>query len=197
MGHTPSMPSSAANAPYTWDDFVALDEDDPRELIDGDLVEVEVPRWNHEEITGYLVYYLRAWAKAGHGGRVVPSGYKVRISNRRGVMPDVQFYRAGNDAGAEQPSGLVRGRPDLVVEVLSPSSARYDRVKKLQWYAQLGVPEYWLVDPQARTVERLVLRDGVYWIATSVADDEPFRVESFEGLEIPLSELWGEDRGRS
>ena len=47
------------------------------------------------------------------------------------------------------------GTPDLVVEILSPSSRRYDRVTKLRWYAQLGVPEYWLVDPDARTLERL------------------------------------------
>jgi Uma2 family endonuclease len=53
------------------------------------------------------------------------------------------------------------------------------------------VPEYWLVDPQARTLERLVLREGSYVIASSLADDETFRPESFEGLEIPLEKLWG------
>jgi Uma2 family endonuclease len=184
------MPSSAASAPYTWDDFVALEEDDLRELIDGDLVEVEVPTWRHQVITGWLVFHLRAWAEAGHGGCVVASGYKVRISERRGVMPDVQFYRAGNEAGAEQPSGLVRGRPDLVVEVVSPSSSRYDRVTKLRWYAQLGVPEYWLVDPQSCTLEQLVLREGAYVIAAALADDETFHPSTFEGLEIPLAKLW-------
>jgi Uma2 family endonuclease len=190
MGHTPGMPSSSASAPYTWDDFVALEEDDLRELIDGELVEVEVPTWSHEVITGWLVFFLRAWAEAAHGGCVVASGYKVRISDRRGVMPDVQFYRAGNEAGAEQPDGLARGRPDLVVEVVSPSSARYDRVTKLRWYAQLGVPEYWLVDPSARTLERLLLQGGTYVIAAALADTETFRADTFEGLEIPLAKLW-------
>jgi Uma2 family endonuclease len=184
------MPSSAASASYTWDDFVELEEDDLRELIDGELVEVEVPRWDHEEIVGWLVFFLRAWAEAGHGGRVLGSGYKVRISDRRGVMPDVQFYRGGNE-GKTQQKGLVHGRPDLVVEVLSPSSQRYDRVTKLRWYAQLGVPEYWVVDPQARTLERLVLREGSYVIVASLADDETFRAETFEGLEIPLTKFWG------
>ena len=135
------MTSSVANAPYTWDDFVALEEDDLRELIDGELVEVEVPTFGHEEIVLTLGYFLRAWIKAGHGGRVVGSGYKVRVSDRRGVMPDLQFYRQGNDAPADQEQGLVHGRADLLVEVVSPSSRRYDRVTKLRWYAQLGVPE--------------------------------------------------------
>jgi Uma2 family endonuclease len=185
------MPSPAASAPYTWDDFVALDEDDLRELIDGELVEVEVPTFVHEHIVARIVTALTVWGDAGHGGAAVASGYKVRISERRGVMPDVQFYREGNTSARTQDAGLVEGRPDLVVEIVSPSSQRYDRVTKLRWYAQRGVPEYWLIDPQARTVERLVLRDGSYVITASLAEDEALRPETFEGLEIPLARLWG------
>jgi Uma2 family endonuclease len=185
------MPSPAASAPYTWDDFVALGEDDLRELIDGELVEVEVPKRQHERIVARLCFFLTGWADAGHGGEALSSGYKVRISERRGVMPDVQFYARGNEnEPLEQEDGLVRGRPDLVVEVVSPSSQRYDRVTKLRWYAQLGVPEYWLVDGGARTLEQLVLRDGHYLIAASLAEEETFRPGSFEGLEIPLLKLW-------
>jgi Uma2 family endonuclease len=181
--------SSAARASYTWDDFIALDEDDLRELIDGELVEVEVPTRKHERAVTQLVILLGNWSQA-HGGEVLASGYKVRVSARSGVMPDVQFFRAGNEIPADQDEGLTRGRADLVVEVVSPSSRRYDRVKKLGWYAQLCVPEYWIVDPEALTLERLVLRDGAYVIAASLADDEVFRPESFEALEIPLSKLW-------
>jgi Uma2 family endonuclease len=191
MGHTRGMHGLDAPAPYTWDDFLALDEDDLRELIDGELVEIEVPTAKHEEIVMLIGFYLTGWSQAGHGGRVLASGYKVRISNRRGVMPDVQFFRRGNEASREQDAGLTRGRPDLVVEIVSPSSRRYDRVTKLRWYAQLGVPEYWLVDPAARTVERLELREGAYVITSSLADDEVFRPASLEGLEIPLPRLWG------
>jgi Uma2 family endonuclease len=133
---------------------------------------------------------LTNWADAGHGGEALGSGYKVRISNRRGVMPDVQFYRRGNELCVDQEQGLVRGRPDLGVEVVSPSSKRYDRVKKLHWYAQLGVPEYWLVDPEAQTLELLVVREGVYAIVESLGGDEEFRPASFEGVEIPLAKLW-------
>jgi Uma2 family endonuclease len=105
-------------------------------------------------------------------------------------MPDVQFFRAGNEPAADQEQGLARGRADLVVEIISPSSRRYDRVKKLTWYAGLGVPEYWVLDPEAKTLERLVLRDGAYVIAASLEGDATLRPESFEGLEIPLAKLW-------
>ncbi len=191
MSHTRPMTDLARPevGPYTWDDFIALEEDDLRELIDGELVEVEVPTKAHERIAFLIAHFLETWAEPREAGMTLGSGYKIRITQKRGVMPDVQFYRAGNEPrGQEQ--GLVEGRPDVVVEVSSPSSVRYDRVKKLAWYASLGVPEYWIVDPAARTVERLVLEGGRYMIADALADSGVLRPTSFEGLEIPLAKLW-------
>jgi Uma2 family endonuclease len=191
MPHTPAMPHvvSREDGPHTWDDFIRLGEDDLRELIDGELVEVEVPTNAHEAIVALLIELLGHWAKTRHAGRVLGSAYKLRISAKKGVMPDVQFYRAGN-LPRGQSQGLVEGHPDLVVEVVSKTSARYDRVKKLSYYALLGVPEYWIVVPAARTLERLVLETGRYAIAEALADDEVLRPATFEGLEVPLAELW-------
>lgn len=173
----------------TWTEFVELDERDRRELIDGALLEVEVPSELHEYVVAALAYFLFGWSRA-HGGRAYVSGYKLRVSDSRGVMPDLQFYRDA-DLPVGQPQGLTRGRPDLVVEVVSETSSRYDRVTKLNWYAELGIPEYWIVDPQARTLERLTLSGQRYVIASSLADDASFTPETFAGLEIPLAELWG------
>jgi Uma2 family endonuclease len=180
----------ASPGPYTWDDFVALQEDDLRELINGELVEVEVPTRKHEKIIAEIVTDLGIWSRA-HGGEALASGYKVRISGRSGVMPDVQFYRAGNEPADDQEQGLTRGRADLLVEVVSPTSRRYDRVTKLAWYAKLGVPEYWIVDPDARTLERLVLHEESYVVAEALEGDATFEPESFEGLAISLVRLWG------
>jgi Uma2 family endonuclease len=164
---------------YTWADFLKLPDDDRRELIDGRLVEVEVPNGAHEFIVAVIITALGVWRRAHGGGRVVASGFKIRISDHRGVMPDVQFHRAGGGA-----------RPELSVEVISPSSRKYDRVIKLEYYASVGTPEYWIVDPEARTLERLVLRDGRYLIAESLEGSAVFRPPSFAGLELPLDELW-------
>lgn len=193
MRHSSGMPYAepvVSEGPYTWDDFVALEEDDRRELIDGELVEVEVPSGVHEQLVSLLSYHLTGWTKSGHGGRVLASGFKVQIAKKRGLMPDVQLYRGENTAqlGAALPLG--EPRPDLVIENISPSSGRYDRVIKLRYYASRGVPEYWVVDHDLRTIERLVLRDDLYVIAGSCAGDEIFRPDSFEGLEIPLADLW-------
>lgn len=185
----PQADSRAALGPYRWSDFLALEEDDRRELLDGQLVEVDVPTWMHERIVAVLIALLTRWAWEHEAGEVVGSGYKVRIDERRGVMPDVQLYRRGN-VPTEQEKGLDHGRPDLVIEVVSPTSRSRDSVRKLHDYATLGVPEYWLIDPEAHTLERLVLRDGVYGIFEALEGDAVFRPEGFEGLEIPLGRLW-------
>lgn len=174
-----------------WDEFIRLDEDDLRELIDGRLVEVEVPDYEHERIVGLLVYYLQAWVLPRDAGVVLSSGYKIRISDLRGVMPDVQYLSHETAAKAGQ-LGMEEGRPDLAVEVISPSSRRYDRVTKLAWYASIGVPEYWLVDRDARIIERLVLTPEGYVIAQTAAEGD-FQPTSFEGLSIPLTALFPEE----
>lgn len=191
MRHTPAMTSLAHHVgPYRWKDFVALGEDDLRELIDGELVEVEVPRQKHEIAVVKVVVYLDAYTER-EGGRVLGSGYKIRISDRRGVMPDVQLFRAGNEPGDDQDLGLERGRPDLVVEILSPTSPRYDRIVKLGYYRSIKVPEYWLVDPETCTLERLVLSEQGYVIASIHEGEETFAPPTFKGRKIPLARLWG------
>ena len=175
---------------YTWDDFVALPDDDRRELIDGELVEVEVvPGQVHEFIVLILGSYLVAYARR-RGGRALASGYKVRVSDRRGVMPDLQYFAPGNEPDESQEGGLVTGRPDIAIEIMSPTSRRYDRIVKLGYYLALRVPEYWLIDPVARTLERLVYTKKGYVIAETLEGDVVFAPKELRGLRIPLGELW-------
>lgn len=182
------QPSSAGGATHSWSDFLGLDEDDGRELIEGCLVEVDLPTRLHEWIVGVLYSYLFAWAMPRRAGVVLPSGFKVRISDRQGVMPDVQFFRTGRHVPED---ALNEGAPDLVVEVISPTSGRYDRVEKLRYYAAIRAPEYWLVDPERHTLEQLVLAaDGHYRVQQSLGGDETFAPASFPELSVPLSELW-------
>jgi Uma2 family endonuclease len=144
----------------------------------------------HESIVWVLSHYLAAWALPRKAGFGVVSGFKVRISERRGVMPDLQFFRTSNPAAKGDAVALASGRPDLAVEIISESSRRHDRMTKLAWYASIGVPEYWIVDATARTLDRLVLQGDEYLVAEVVGEEATFRPESFEGMEIPLGSLW-------
>ncbi len=182
------VPAGRSPGPSTWDDFVSLDEDDQRELIDGHLIQVEVPTQHHQYIIMMLGSYLTVWARTSASGTVLGSGYKVKVNRQRGVMPDIQFYKKGNlPKGAQQ--ALDTGHPDLAVEVLSPSSRAIDRVTKLNWYASIGVPEYWLVDPESETLTRHLLVDGRY-VVDPHGLGEVFQPDTFPGLQVPLAELW-------
>lgn len=174
---------------HTWDEFVRLDDDDRRELIDGQFLEGEMATELHEWIVGMVVVFLNNWALPRKAGYALPSSFRLRISERRGVFPDVHFFRAGNTA-RRTPQGIVEGHSDVVVEVVSPTSAGRDRVVKLEYYASIGVPEYWIVDPERRTLERLVFDRGRYAISAALEGDAVFRPAEFEGLEIPLARLW-------
>lgn len=179
----------APDGPHRWEDFLSLDDDDRRELIDGHFLEIEVPNEFHEWIVTWLVTNLTVWAHPRRAGFAFASGYKVRITEKRGVMPDVQFYRAGR--GALPFEALDRGAPDLAVEIVSPTSKRFDRVVKLAWYASIRTPEYWLVDPAARTLERYLLASGgTLELAGRHEGDERFAPDTFPELEIDLAQLW-------
>jgi Uma2 family endonuclease len=185
-----SEPALSLHPTYTWEDFLALPDDDRRELVDGELVELEVSTDPHEHIVARVIFFLTLWGRPRRA-RVHGSNYKIRISARRGFFPDVQLYLADNPARGQK-QGLEHGHPDLVVEVISPGTGRVDRLLKRDAYAGLGVPEYWIIDPELRMLERLILRDGLYAIAEGHSDDATFRPASFKGLEIPLAELWEE-----
>ena len=184
-----TMPPASAEQHYTWEDFIALPDDDRRELLDGRLVEMDVPGELHEWVVAMLVHRLQQWAMANQVGIVFASGYKVRVRRDRGFMPDVQLFRRGGRP--LQHAGLESGAPDLAAEVISPSSGRYDRVHKLQGYAAIGVPEYWIVDPERQTLERLVLEEsGTYRIADALGGDDTLAPASMPGFVMPLGELW-------
>lgn len=174
--------------PHTWEDFIALPDDDRRELWNGWLVEAEVPTFLHEHIIAMLVMHIALWART-RGGRVVASGYRVKVDQRRGFFPDLQYYAPNRvptrrSAGSEVP-------PDLAVEVIAPGSGGRDRLLKLQAYARRGISEYWIIDPDRTLLERLRLdEDGFYQLAEALEGDVPFAPASFPELTIDLAELW-------
>jgi Uma2 family endonuclease len=183
------QPTASDPAAFTWDDFIALPEDDPRELLDGRLVEMDVTTLLHEWVVATLVHRLTTWAMARQAGVVIASGFRVKIRRNHGFMPDVQFFRRGGRPIAN--TGLDTGAPDLAIEVSSPKTARYDRVEKLRGYAEIGVPEYWIVDPEEQTLQRLVLdTPGTYRIAEALAGDVTFAPGSLPELVMELGELW-------
>ncbi|MBI5949879.1 MAG: Uma2 family endonuclease [Chloroflexi bacterium] len=137
--------------PLTVEDWYALPEDDPNryELYEGMLVMAPPPDGRHFSISSWLHGVLHNYARA-HAGRAFHAPAGVALSRDTGFEPDV-VYLSQERMGRFGARGI-EGAPDLVVEVASPSTRRYDVNTKLPAYLAAGVREVWIVDPVAKTV---------------------------------------------
>jgi Uma2 family endonuclease len=175
----------------TVEEWEQMAEDTPGELVEGRLQEEEVADSPHEVIVIALLYVLLTWARP-RGGRVLASETKYALSKRRGRKPDISVFLTRERKLPRR--GATRYPPDLMIEVISPDprDRRRDRIEKLREYAAFGVAWYWLVDPEARSLEILKLgQDGLYVHALDAAEGTS-DVPGCEGLRLDLDALWRE-----
>ncbi len=172
---------------WTEADYFALPETNRYvELSEGKIVMPPHPTNRHQVAVFEIAVRLRAFAKQYDLGEVRIAPLPVRLWPGKIREPDVFFYlKAHTDRIGEQVCGV----PDLVVEVLSPSTERVDRMEKFQEYAQAGVQEYWIVDPDACTVEVYVLRNGIYRPLGRWNRDEEARSELLSGFRVRVGDV--------
>ncbi|HYC22917.1 MAG TPA: Uma2 family endonuclease [Candidatus Bathyarchaeia archaeon] len=173
------------------EEWAALPEDEPGELVDGRLEDEEVPDAIHELVVGWLMQVLRNWL-SGMGGVVLGSEAKFALRARRGRKPDLSLFLPG---GAKPPRrGVIRVPPDIAIEISSPAprDVRRDRIEKMDDYAGFGVRWYWIVDPELRSVEIYELgQDGRYMRTLGAVGRVEF-VPGCAGLTLDLPALWQE-----
>ncbi len=183
--------TNVALAAMSIDEWLALPEDEPGELVDGVLEEEEVADWTHELVVTWLAAVLRAWL--GARGFVGGSALKYVLSTRKGRKPDLSVVLPGSPPPPRR--GRLETPPDVALEVVSPSPTdiRRDRVTKLREYARFGVRWYWIVDPHARTLEILERGpDGDYVHKLDATDGRVDAVPGCPGLVLDLDALSGE-----
>jgi Uma2 family endonuclease len=174
------------------EEWAALPEDEPGEIVDGYLVEEEVPENAHELVVAWLIRILGVW---GAERRVIVfgSGAKYAVSKGRGRMPDVSLFFPGPTRPPAR--GLNRTPPTIAIEVVSetPRDARRDRVEKLQEYAAFGVRWYWILDPWLRSLQIHELDgQGRYVHVVDATEGAIDSVPGCDGLRIVLDSLWTE-----
>jgi Uma2 family endonuclease len=136
----------------TADDYAKLPPSNERyELIDGELIMAPAASSEHQDIVVYLIEKLGSLVRARRLGKVYAAPYDVHTTSYDVYQPDILFIRREN-LGIVKPDG-VYGAPDLVIEILSPSTGYYDLKHKKDIYQQIGVKEYWIVDPMDKTGE--------------------------------------------
>jgi Uma2 family endonuclease len=146
---------------WTYADYAALPDDGNRyEIIAGVLYTTPAPGAGHQSVSARLVTFLVTHVEFAGLGRVFAAPVDVELAPDTVVQPDIVVILSAN-LDRITPSRII-GAPDLVVEILSPGTAGYDRREKQDAYARAGVGEYWIVDPGAQTVELLTLDQGGY-----------------------------------
>lgn len=188
--HAPGA-APAYGSPMSIEEWEQMGEDEPGELVDGRLEEDEVPDFPHEVVVTALLYALLQWARP-RKCIVIGSEAKYALSKSRGRKPDISVYLTRARKLPRQ--GASRTPPDIMVEVVSrrPRDRRRDRIEKLREYAAFGVRWYWLVDPEARSIEILRLGDDGHYVHALDADQGTVEVPGCEGLALDLDSLWRE-----
>ncbi len=157
---------------WTYSYYAELPNTDKRyEIIDGVLYMTSPsPNELHQKTSVRIAHYLFSYIELTGKGHVYTAPFDVELSANVVVQPDILVILSGNLQSIARTH--IVGAPDLIVEILSPGTNSYDRSIKSSTYARTGVKEYWLADPQQRTVEVLVLEKGTYFSISTFREQE-------------------------
>ncbi len=173
---------------FTYEDYLLTPEDRRYELLDGDLLLTPAPTPYHQRVAGHLFAALLEFVRSRSLGEVIVAPCDVVLSRFDVVQPDILFVRADRLSIVGEKN--VQGAPDLVVEVLSPSTEERDREMKAKLYARSGVRELWIVDPTAKTVELYAGSGGAFRRDALFAVADTVTSPLLPGLEIPLARVF-------
>lgn len=172
----------------TYEDYAKTPDDERYELLDGELVFMPSPKEIHQRILGRLFVALHVWAIEGMLGQVYVAPFDVVLSDTNTLQPDILFI--SNERSHIITEANVQGAPDLATEIISPSDPNRDRVRKREIYERHAVNEYWLVDPDARNVTVLTLRDGAYLTAGIYGESDTLTSPTLPGFTLNLADLF-------
>lgn len=187
-GFGPAL-EEAVQRRWTYDELLdAIPEtNQPHELWDGELIWMATPTPTHQEIVDRLHDALKTWVRARKLGRTFIAPLDMVLSPHQSHQPDVMFIALERSAIIQD---RIRGPVDLAMEVISPGSRRRDRIDKRDVYQQHGIREYWLVDPEAGTVEVLFLNGPEYTMTGRWRAGEAAESRLLPGFKVEVEPLF-------
>ena len=170
-----------------YDDYAGIPPDRNRyEIIEGELYVTPAPSPLHQRVSKRLQRQLEAYFEGRGLGEVFDAPVDLILTHHDVVQPDLVVVAEPRQVSARG----IEGAPLLVVEVLSPSTRVQDRTVKARRYAAVGIPHYWIVDPEARRIECYRVDSGAYVAACEGEGDATIALPDWQGLMIALSDLW-------
>ncbi|WP_347272952.1 Uma2 family endonuclease [Candidatus Kuenenia sp.] len=174
---------------YTYEDYAKLPEGSPYQLIGGKLIMTPAPSTYHQEISKRLEYLLYEYAELKQKlGKVFDAPIDVYFEEEETYQPDIIFI--SNDRIGIIKKEKIEGAPDIIIEILSPSTAYYDLVHKKDIYAKHGVKEYWIVDPIEKWVESYKNENGKFILIGRGQKDEIINSSVLIGFKVKLDAIF-------
>ncbi len=188
------MAFPAEKARHTFADVLEWDESERAEIIDGQVFMMAPPSRVHQEISGELFRQLANFLD-GKKCRVYAAPFAVRLFERDGEAPENVDTMVEPDISIVCDSSKLdkhgcKGAPDMVIEILSPSTRRHDRLVKLGLYQRAGVREYWIVEPDTQSVQVFTLDGGLLRLCEDYGREEIARVNVLDGCFIDLDKVF-------
>jgi len=173
---------------YTYEDYLKTPEDERYELIEGELLMTPSPITRHQRISRKIVFTLEKFVTENDLGEVFDAPYDVYFDNENVVQPDILFVskERSNIIGEKN----IQGSPDLVIEIISESTAYRDLVQKKKLYARFGVKEYWIVFPGEEFIEIYTLKDNAYTLYKTCSKDDTLESLYLRDLKIGLKGIF-------
>lgn len=173
---------------YTYEDYLKTPEDERCELIGGVLLMTPLPVPRHQRISGKFEFELRKFVTENGLGEVFYAPCDVYLDDENVVQPDILFISKErlNIIGEKN----IQGAPDLVIEIISESTAYRDLVQKKKLYAKFGVKEYWIVIPGEELIEVYILKDNTYMLHKTYSKDDAFESPYLRNLKIELKGIF-------
>ena len=173
---------------FTYEDYCLLAEDHRYEVVDGELLVTPAPSLFHQAVCDRLEDLVRRFVAASDAGVMFHAPTDVVLSEHDVVQPDILVVLANRKSILTEK--FVAGAPDVVIEVLSPSTESRDRVAKAKRYAAFGVREMWLVDPAKKTIEVLVNTTDGFRPEATYGETDTVRSTVLTGLEFPAAPVF-------
>lgn len=189
------LPAQKDNIRYTYEEYLTWSEDERWELLDGVAYNIAAPSRRHQEVSGELFYQIRSYL-ADKTCRIYTAPFDVRLSElgeedeqiTHVVQPDISVIC---DESKLDEKGCL-GSPDLIIEVISPTSISLDYVKKLALYEKYKVKEYWIVHPIDKTIMVFILGDDQQYGKPGIFTEESqLKSRVFADLKIDLKQVFG------
>jgi len=172
---------------YTYEDYAKLPEGAPYQLIGGKLVRTPAPSTRHQDILKKILARLYSFEEKGLG-KAFCAPIDVYLEETETYQPDIIFISKERLAIIEEER--IKGAPDLVIEILSPSTAYYDLKKKFKLYEKHGVKEYWIVDPEDKSIVVYENREGKFTLTQEVVEKGRIQSKALPGFELEAKDIW-------